>query len=69
MVKTCGVPTTSWLQLIADGKYYIPSCDFSCMISTEMFEEFFLEGIIEECRFSTGQYTTWTGRAPSGILM
>ncbi|HXG24979.1 MAG TPA: hypothetical protein VNJ09_10515 [Chthonomonadales bacterium] len=40
--------TTSWLPLFAEGRYYIPSCDFSCMISPEMFHAFFLEEIIEE---------------------
>jgi hypothetical protein len=40
--------TTSWLPLAASGRYYIPSCDFSCMVSTEQFREFFLPEIIEE---------------------
>lgn len=51
MLREAGMPITSWVHLIHDGKFYIPSNDFSCMISTEMFEEFFLEGIIDECRF------------------
>ncbi|MGB4480633.1 MAG: hypothetical protein WBI39_06105 [Caldicoprobacterales bacterium] len=45
------MPITSWTPLIHDGRYYIPSNDFSCMISTEVFNEFFLPGIIEECKF------------------
>ena len=45
------MPITSWTALVHDGKFYIPSNDFSCMISREMFEEFFLPGIAEECRF------------------
>jgi hypothetical protein len=45
------MPVTSWTPLFGDGYYYIPSNDFSCMISPEMFEEFFLDGIAEECRF------------------
>jgi hypothetical protein len=40
--------TTSWLPLFAEGRYYIPSCDFSCMISTRQFQEFFLPEILEE---------------------
>ena len=40
--------TTSWLPLYTDGKYYIPSCDFSCMVSQEMFQEFMLPEIVEE---------------------
>lgn len=51
MLRGANMPISSWLPLIHEGKYYIPSNDFSCMISTEMFEEVFLPGIIEECRF------------------
>lgn len=41
--------TSSWLPLyVADGRYYIPSCDFSIMISTAMFEEFFVPEIEAE---------------------
>ena len=51
MVHEAGMPTTSWTTLINDGTYYIPSNDFSCMISREMFNEFFLPGIARECAF------------------
>ena len=44
-----GEPTTGWIDLIADGRYNVVQNDFSCMISAKMFEEFFLEGITEEC--------------------
>lgn len=45
-------PISSWMgSLFGEGRFYIPSNDFSCMISTAMFEEFFLPGILEECRF------------------
>jgi len=41
--------TSSWLPLFAtDGRYYIPSCDFSIMISNKMFREFFLPEILAE---------------------
>ena len=46
-----GQPLTSWLDLASDSKYYIPSNDFSAMISPKMYREFFLSGIIAECRF------------------
>ncbi len=54
MVKCSGGVdyTVSWMgSLGSKGRFYIPSNDFSCMISTPMFEEFFLSGIQEECRF------------------
>jgi len=50
MVKAAGMPISSWLPLTSESTMYIPSNDFSCMISPEMFEEFFLPGIVEECR-------------------
>ncbi len=41
--------TSSWLPLfVEDGRYYIPSCDFSIMISSAMFEEFFLPELLAE---------------------
>lgn len=41
--------TSSWLPMyVADGRYYIPSCDFSIMVSGAMFEEFFLPELLAE---------------------
>jgi hypothetical protein len=41
--------TTSWLPLFdANGRYYIPSNDFSIMISNEMFREYFIPEIVAE---------------------
>jgi hypothetical protein len=41
--------TTAWLPLyVTSGRYYIPSNDFSIMISTEMFREFFLPELLAE---------------------
>lgn len=51
MIHNAGMPATAWIGLISDGTYYIPSNDFSCMVSNKMFEEFFLPGIKEECAF------------------
>ena len=50
-LRAAGQPITAWLPLISDGKYYIPSNDFSIMISKAMFDEIFLPGLINECRF------------------
>jgi hypothetical protein len=49
-LSAAGMPSTSWCSATCGGKYYIPSNDFSCMISNEMFEETFLPGIIRECQ-------------------
>ena len=40
----------SWAGIVSSKKFYIPSNDFSCMVSKEMFDEMFLPGIVEECR-------------------
>jgi len=50
-LREAGHPITSWLTLISDGKYYIPSNDFSAMVSPAMYDEFFLPGIRRECQF------------------
>ncbi len=41
---------TSWPGIVSSKKWYVPSNDFSCMISREMFDDVFLPGIVEECR-------------------
>lgn len=51
MIHSAGMPTTSWLPVVHDGTFYIPSNDFSCMISKQMYDEHFLPGIQQECRF------------------
>ena len=50
-LRQAGQPISTWLSLVSDGTYYVPSNDFSIMISTEMFEEIFVPGLAEECRF------------------
>ncbi len=50
-LRNAGQPITSWTHLIDDGKFYIPSNDFSIMISKRQFDEIFLPGIIRECQF------------------
>jgi len=43
--------TTTWLPLFDPGRYYPPSNDFSIMISPQMFREFFLDELVEECEW------------------
>jgi len=50
-LRNAGMPITSWTPLASNGKYYIPSNDFSCMVSKDTFDDIFLPGIKEECRF------------------
>ncbi len=50
-LRAAGQPITTWVNLLSDGRYYVPSNDFSYMISARMFEEVFLPGIARECAF------------------
>lgn len=49
-LRAAGQPITSWLTLLHEGKYYIPSNDFSIMVSKRMFDEIFLPGVQRECQ-------------------
>jgi hypothetical protein len=48
--RAAGQAITSWPGIVSSKKWYVPSNDFSCMISKAMYDEVFLPGIIEECR-------------------
>jgi len=51
-LKAHGLPISTWCPLTtANGKYYVPSNDFSIMVSPKMFADVFLPGIIRECQF------------------
>lgn len=50
-LSAAGQACTCWAGIVSSRKWYVPSNDFSCMVSEEMFEEFFLPGIAGECRF------------------
>jgi hypothetical protein len=49
-LREAGQACTAWAGVVSSQKWYVPSNDFSCMISKDMFDEFFLPGIAEECR-------------------
>lgn len=49
-LQAVGQAISCWAGIVTSRRYYVPSNDFSCMISKEMFNEIFLPGIIEECR-------------------
>jgi hypothetical protein len=50
-LKNAGQPGTAWIPLLSEGKYYVVANDFSALVSNAMFCNFFLDGIIRECRF------------------
>ncbi|MHB1456099.1 MAG: trimethylamine corrinoid protein 2 [Armatimonadota bacterium] len=47
---TAGQPITTWMPIPSTRRWYVPSNDFSCMISKQTFDDIFLPGIVEECR-------------------
>jgi hypothetical protein len=49
-LSAAGMPSTTWLKATCQGRYHVPSNDFSCMISDKMFEQTFLPGIVRECQ-------------------
>jgi hypothetical protein len=42
MIKAKNQPSSTWMGIPSFGKMHIPSCDFSAMISTKQFEEFYM---------------------------
>lgn len=50
-LRAAGQPISTWTTLVYDGRYYVPSNDFSIMISKEMFDDVFLPGLVRECQF------------------
>ena len=50
-LRAASQPISAWTTLVSDGKYYIPSNDFSIMISKEMYDDVFLPGLVRECQF------------------
>ena len=49
-LQAAGMFSTTWLGATCRGKYHVPSNDFSCMISDDMFEDVFIPGLIRECQ-------------------
>ncbi len=49
-LMSAGQAISNWSGIVSSKRWYVPSNDFSCMISKEMFDEVFLAGIAEECR-------------------
>ncbi len=49
-LRAAGQLCCSWAGIVSSKRWYVPSVDFSCMISPSMFEDVFLPGVIAECR-------------------
>ena len=55
-IRAADMPLTAFITAIHEEKYHIIQNDFSYMVGEEMFEEFFLECVIRECRFFTKNF-------------
>ena len=51
-LKSKSQPCLTWLNVISSKRFYIPSNDFSCMISDRMFKNYFLDELIFEMKFN-----------------
>ena len=49
-LAAAGQACTTWAGIVSSKKWYVPSNDFSCMVSKAMFDDLFLPGIAAECR-------------------
>lgn len=43
-----GQPSTTWCSYLHDGPAYVPSCDFWCLVSSAIAQEFIRPGIVSE---------------------
>lgn len=49
-LTAAGQALGTWAGIVSTKRWYVPSNDFSCMISKAMFDDVFLPGIAAECR-------------------
>jgi hypothetical protein len=53
VLKAHGQPSITWMGMPSRGKMHIPSCDFTALISTEAFCEFYFPTLQNEVRHMT----------------
>jgi hypothetical protein len=53
VLKARGQMSVTWMGIPTRGKMHIPSCDFTSMVSTEVFDEFYLPSLLAEVRHMT----------------
>lgn len=53
VLKARGQMSVTWMGIPSRGKMHIPSCDFTSMVSTEVFDEFYLPTLLAEVRHMT----------------
>ena len=53
VLKAHGQLSATWIGIPSRGKFHIPSCDFTSMISPDAFEAFYLPSLLREVRHMT----------------
>ena len=48
-LQSAGQAICSWPSIVSSKRYHVPSNDFSCMISNQMFRDVFIPGLKREC--------------------
>jgi hypothetical protein len=51
-LQGAGQAVCSWPGIVSSKRWHVPSNDFSCMISKQMFDDVFLPGIVRECKMA-----------------
>ncbi len=49
-LTNAGQALCTWASQVSARRWFIPQCDFSCMISPKMFQDFFLPHLVRELR-------------------
>jgi len=49
-LQAAGQPTLNWMKTPVAGRHHVPSCDFSGLVSGEVFREFILPRVQAECQ-------------------
>jgi len=53
VLKKHGQMSVTWMGIPARGKMHVSSCDFTNMVSTDVFDEFYLPSLLAEARHMT----------------
>jgi hypothetical protein len=53
LLKAHHQPSITWIGIPSWGKFHVASCDFTSMVSTEVFDEFYLPSLLSEVSHMT----------------
>ena len=53
VLKSHGQMSVTWMAIPTDGKMHVSSCDFTNMVSSQVFDEFYLPSLLRELKHMT----------------